>query len=318
MLREGRTSVNLNNSLDHRHGLVFNIQRYSLHDGQGIRTLVFLKGCPMRCSWCSNPESQRPQPELAYNRSKCIGANECSLCIRACPNGAALEHQDGTIRIDRQVCRECFQCADVCPSRALSVFGKRMDVDDVMAEAEADMAFYARSGGGITLSGGEPLAQPGFACSILEEAKQRRMNTAMETCGLVRWADLERACRNLDSILFDIKCMDPHKHARFTNVSNERVLENFQRLCEVFGDLPKHVRTPVVPDFNDTEEEVQAILDFIRDKPGVDYELLPYHRLGRTKYEHLEREYPLGDAVLEDAKFKTLKNMVEPQMKKSQ
>lgn len=298
------------------YGVVFNIQRYSLHDGPGIRTLVFLKGCPLRCGWCSNPESQGVDPELAYNAGKCIGVKECGLCLTECPKGALHEGGDGRVSVDRDACRDSFACAEVCPSHALNVFGKWMSVDDVLRTVEADGVFYARSGGGITLSGGEPLMQGDFACDLLEQARARRINTSVETCGMVEWESLERACGSLDSILYDIKCMSGGKHKEFTGISNERILENFRRLCERFPDLPKHVRTPVVPGFNDTEEEIGAIVDFLLDKPNVEYELLAYHRLGQPKYCYLNRDYPLGDVVLSESKMKLLKEMVETRMAK--
>lgn len=293
------------------YGVVFNIQRYSLHDGPGIRTLVFLKGCPLRCRWCSNPESQNLDPELAYNAGKCIGVEECGLCLGQCPKGALLEGEDGRVRVDRGACRESFACVDVCPSHALTAFGKWMSVDEVLRTVEADGPFYTRSGGGLTLSGGEPLAQADFARDLLRQAKVRRIDTSMETCGMAEWDSLERACRYLDSILFDIKSMDGGKHKEFTGVSNDRALENFMLLCDRFPDLEKHVRTPVIPGFNDSEEEIGAILDFLADKPNVRFELLGYHRLGLPKYRYLDRDCPMGELVLDENKFKLLKEMVE-------
>jgi pyruvate formate lyase activating enzyme len=295
-------------------GFVFNIQRYSLHDGPGIRTLVFLKGCPLRCPWCSNPESQRLEPELAYNEGNCIGTKECAFCRDVCPSGAAKESGSGLVSIDRTLCDVCLQCADVCPSRALSVFGKLMNVNEVMQAVEADGDFYGRSGGGMTLSGGEPLAQAGLACELLKEARRRRINTSIETCGFAEWKDLEQACGYLDSILFDIKSMNPVKHKEFTGVSNERILENFQRLCERFPDLPKRVRTPIIPGFNDTEEDVEAIVDFIRGKPNVEYELLAYHRLGQPKYQYLGRQYTLVDIRVSDERMKALERVKRARM----
>ena len=275
---------------------------------------LFLKGCPLRCQWCSNPESQQVGPELAFNRRKCIGVKECAYCIKECPEGAFRETEDGLVRIDRDACTECMRCADACPSKALTLFGKLMSVDEVLEVVEADGVFYARSGGGLTLSGGEPLAQADFVCELLKEAKKRRINTSMETCGLADWKDLEKAARHLDSILYDIKSVDPVKHREFVGASNERIIENFLRLCETFPDLPKRVRTPVVPGFNDTEEEIAAILDLIQDKPNVEYELLAYHRLGQPKYEYLDREYTLADVKLDGNRMKDLERMANARM----
>ena len=301
-------------TLDSRTGLVFNIQRYSLHDGPGIRTLAFLKGCPLRCRWCSNPESQQFDPELAFNEGKCIGAAECGLCLKQCPHGAVFEKENGKMGVNREVCQACFECVVVCPSLARKVFGERMSVDQVLSVAEADGIFYARSGGGITLSGGEPLAQPGFAAELLGEARRRRINTSMETSGFGNWHDLEHICRNLDSILYDIKCLDAAKHREFVGVSNELILANFRRLCETFPDLPKKVRTPVVPGFNDEEAEIRAIVDFIADCPNVDYELLAYHRLGQPKYCYLGRDYPLDGVTLSDDRLQALDRIVRQRL----
>ncbi len=297
-------------------GLVFNIQRYSVHDGPGIRTIVFLKGCPLNCRWCSNPESQSGQPELAFNANKCIGEADCGLCGQACRQGAVKTAGDGKIELDRTRCDACFSCVDACPAKALHIFGQPMTVDEILKAAEADGVFYGRSGGGITLSGGEPLAQGAFTVALLKEAKRRRINTAMETCGLGDWAVLAEAAKYLNTIIFDIKTLDAQKHQEYTGVANEAILANFGRLCEEFPALPKLVRTPVVPGFNDSEEDIAAIAAFLAGKTNVDYELLAYHRLGQPKYRYLDRDYPLDDLKLDDDKFKALKQLAKERLGK--
>jgi pyruvate formate lyase activating enzyme len=281
-------------------GIVFNIQKYSLHDGSGIRTLVFLKGCPLRCRCCSNPESQSPQPELVYNSSKCLTLAKCTMCLEVCEPAALVAVDGALVHVDRDRCDGCLECAHTCPAGALNVYGEVRTVDEVLTAVEEDGVFYSRSGGGMTLSGGEPMFQPEFAVALLREARFRRINTAMETCGHCHWEALEEACRNLDSLLFDIKSLDPDKHRAFTGVSNERILANFARIGESFPELPVVVRTPVIPGFNDKEQDIAAIVEFLEERPAVSYELLPYHRMGTPKYAYLGREYPLGDAVLDD------------------
>lgn len=288
-------------------GLVFNIQHYSVHDGPGIRTIVFLKGCPLRCQWCSNPESQQTKQELAYNSKKCIGLTECSRCIEVCSNGAIIKAGNDKPEIDRNLCQGCLRCTDACPSKALTVFGNRMTVNEILNAVESDSVFYARSGGGLTLSGGEPLQQSEFSYQLLKAARRRRLNTTIETCGFAEWEDLEKVAGSLDSILFDIKSMNDIKHQKFTGVSNQKILTNFKKMCEKFPSLPKLVRTPVVPGFNDTKEDVLAIANFIKGLPNVRYELLAYHRLGQPKYEYLSRDYLLGSDKLSEEKFRCLR-----------
>lgn len=289
-----------------KQGCIFNIQRYSLHDGPGIRTLVFLKGCPLRCQWCSNPESQYPQRELAYNRNKCIGFDCCGRCQQTCPQKAITPMEDNRISIDRKLCQECFQCFEACPTQALNTLGTIMNIDEVLKIVEADGPFYARSGGGLTLSGGEPLLQSKFSYELLFEAKKRRIKTAMETCGFSDWEKMEKICTVLDLILFDIKCMDSLKHEKFTGVKNEVILDNFMNLCNSFPDLPKLVRTPLIPGFNDSKEDIRQIIQFIKGKPNVHYELLPYHQFGKSKYEYLGRRYPMTCPPLDDSKVEIL------------
>ncbi len=284
-----------------RSGYVFNIQRYTLHDGPGIRTMVFLNGCPLRCRWCSNPESQQPRPELALNVQKCIGTSECDSCLKACSRGAVAAGEDGKIRLDRSRCDMCMDCAAACPSEALHVLGTLRSVADVMAAVEADGAFFGRSGGGMTLSGGEPLLQADFALSLLREAKRRRIDTAIETCGHVEWRRLRDAAELSNTVFFDVKCTDAARHRAFTRLDNALILGNLRRLTAAFPRLSIVVRTPLIPGFNDSMDDISRIIAFLGQLRPVAYEVLPYHRLGKPKYQYLGRDYPLGEAALDPA-----------------
>ncbi|GAB6111621.1 (2S)-3-sulfopropanediol dehydratase activating enzyme [Desulfomicrobium salsuginis] len=281
-------------------GLVFNIQKYSVHDGPGIRTIVFLKGCPLSCNWCSNPESQRREPELAFNPGRCLTFSKCTRCLQACLRGAIIREADDSLRIDRALCDGCPKnCAQACPSQGLIVYGEERSVDDVLRVVEQDAAFYTRSSGGMTLSGGEPLLQGDFALSLLREARRRRIRTAVETCGMVPWKTMEAAAQYLNYVLYDIKHMDGAVHEAQTGRTNEVILENFRRLAELDPDKPILARTPVIPGFNDSEDAIAAIAEFIRPYPNVRYEMLPYHRLGTQKYHFLDRVPPMDGVTLD-------------------
>lgn len=287
-------------------GIVFNVQKFSVHDGKGIRTLIFLKGCPLRCRWCSNPESQRQEPERAFNPTRCLTAPVCGMCAKACPNGAIVV-VDGLLCNDRNRCKECFACAHACPSGAQSVYGETQTVDTVLKRVEEDSVFYARSGGGLTLSGGEAMQQPDFVLALLREARKRRINSAMETCGHYAWEKLADACGLLNTLIFDIKSANSAKHKEFVGVGNERILKNFELVCQEFPDLPLHVRTPVIPGFNDTEEDIRSIHNMLPRRPNVRYELLPYHRMGQPKYEYIGKKYAYEGASLDQGVLAKLK-----------
>ncbi|MGE4442558.1 MAG: glycyl-radical enzyme activating protein [Desulfomicrobium sp.] len=281
-------------------GLVFNIQKYSVHDGPGIRTIVFLKGCPLSCRWCSNPESQRREPELAFNAGRCLTFAKCTRCLQACLRGAVLREADDSLRIDRSLCSGCpMNCAEACPSQGLIVYGQERSVDDVLKVVEQDAAFYTRSSGGLTLSGGEPLLQGEFALALLRDARRRRIKTAVETCGMVPWKTLEAAAPHLNYVLYDIKHMDSGVHEEQTGCANETILENFRKLAALDPDKPILARTPVIPGFNDSEETITDIAEFIKPFPNVRYEMLPYHRLGTQKYHFLDRVPPMDDVTLD-------------------
>lgn len=284
--------------------LVFNIQHYSLHDGSGIRTILFLKGCPLRCRWCCNPESQKREREIFYLSDKCIGRTECGMCVSACPSKAiSFDDARGAARIEFARCTDCLNCAGACPSGAIAIQGTSYSVKQLVDIVERDSVFYQSGNGGMTVSGGEPLSHIDFLEALLVEARKRYINTAIETCGCVSYASLRRTAKHLDQILFDIKSMDSHKHRAYTGQGNEQILDNFTRLCEEFPDLPKKVRTPVVPGFNDTTEDIRAIREFLKDKPNVTYEPLKYHSFGKGKYGALGRDYPMGDVSLTDEEF---------------
>jgi pyruvate formate lyase activating enzyme len=272
-------------------GLIFDIQRYSIHDGPGIRTLVFLKGCPLRCLWCSNPEGQGKKPELAVRRSRCIG---CGVCRDVCPSGA-IHLQGSLIEINRKKCTLCGECSKVCPAEALSIIGRWMTVEQVFEEAERDRVFYETSRGGITVSGGEPFAQPGFTKEFLKACKARGMATAIETAGHAPWHSIEAVIRHTDLIFYDIKHLNSLRHRQLTGVSNRLILANVGKLAGL--GLRIVVRYPVIPGFNDDPEEMDALFRFTKTLAGVQrIELLPYHRLGDSKYKMLGRDYALGEA----------------------
>lgn len=290
-------------------GIVFNIQKFSVHDGAGIRTLVFLKGCGLRCRWCSNPESQSMRPEKAFTPNRCLGPDRCGRCLGVCPTGALHRDGDGRLVMDFSRCDQCLACVRVCPSRAQTFYGERKTVKEILRVVERDAVFYARSGGGLTLSGGEAFLQEEFALSLLREAKRRHINTAVETCGFYPYNRLQACAPCLDALIFDVKCADSDRHARFTGAGNETILDNLHRVRSEFPGLPILVRTPVIPGFNDTVDDISAILDLLPAKTG--YELLAYHRLGQPKYASLGRRYPMGEAKLAPERMKELQTLVD-------
>lgn len=289
-------------------GILFNVQRYSVHDGQGIRTLVFLKGCPLRCHWCSNPESQSFRPELAYNPAKCIG---CGSCLPHAASGIMAREEDGVMRFTPgKATLQDLSCAEACPAKALIRYGDEENAAHLLDRVEQDNVFYARSGGGLTLSGGEPLAQPAFCLSVLEEARRRRVRTAMETSGYAETGFCLQAFGLLDELFYDIKIFNPKKHKNATGVDNARILRNISAARQRYPGLPLTIRTPVVPGVNDSAEEISAIARFVRDElPGARYELLEYHRFGRPKYAFLGRPFPLDNADLAPGVFAGLQRM---------
>lgn len=268
-------------------GTIFNIQRFSVHDGPGIRTTVFLKGCNLRCFWCHNPESWHPHPELQFFPDLCIG---CGRCLRACPRGAHESNEEGRV-LRRDLCTACGACARTCYAQALVHVGRQVAADEAVAEILKDRAAYDESGGGVTLSGGEPLLQPAFVRDVLEKSKAQGLHTAVETALHVNWRIIEEILPPLDLVMLDLKLMDPGRHRSATGRDNALILANARRLGA--AGIPLIVRTPVVPGVNDTAEEIGAIASFVSGLPNVLYwELLPFHRLGEGKSRSLGREFP--------------------------
>jgi len=276
-------------------GLVFNIQRYSIHDGGGIRTLVFLKGCPLRCLWCCNPESQKSQPELGFIESRCVGSSACGApCLPSCPLQVIHLNSQSKPEIDRKACDACGKCAEVCGKDALKVVGREMTVDEVMAEVEKDRAFYRRSGGGMTVGGGEPLSQYRFAAELLKAAREAYLHTALETSGYAPWSHLEAVLKHVDLLQFDLKHLDPTKHQELTGQSNELILDNLKKVLSVKSPQDVIIRIPVVPGCNDSVENISETARFILGLGFGQVELIPYHRLGVSKYAQYGMVYPLS------------------------
>ena len=278
-------------------GHVLNIQHFCTNDGPGIRTNVFLKGCSLRCKWCSNPESIHKKPELGYNAEKCIGKDECGLCVPICPESAIFKvDSDIKVKINWDLCTNCGKCVTVCPSNALFEFGQWMTVDEVLNEIEQDGSFYRESGGGITVSGGECMLQPEFVSALLSEAHQRGINTAIETAFNVPWSYAEKVLPHVDIVLHDHKIADPERHKFWCGADNTLIRANQEKAYQTYPDKKFIARTPVIPGVNDDEENIRAVLAFISPyKNVIDYELLPYFRYGESKYGFLGRVYELAD-----------------------
>lgn len=283
-------------------GTVTDIQRFSLHDGPGIRTTVFLKGCSLRCFWCHNPECMNQAPEIQVFPERCIG---CGACIDACESGA-LAFRDRALDYRRDRCVACGRCVRVCCARARVLVGVRMTAAEVACELLQDLPFYERSGGGATISGGEPVGQPDFCLAILEQLNDEGVHTALETAGNYPWEALAGLLRATDLVMMDIKHMSAAKHCQMTGVTNERILDNARRLAQT--DKPVVFRTPIVPTVNDTPNEIGEIATFVRElltlrrrrgqaieNADISLELLPYHPLATDKYRGLSLDYRGAD-----------------------
>jgi len=260
-------------------GRIFDIKRYSIHDGPGIRTTVFLKGCGLHCLWCHNPESIAAGPDLMHWPGRCV---RCYSCVAACPLGAISKDAAGAVGIDRAKCDLCGKCAAACPTDAMQIVGREMSVDEVMAEVEKDRIFYEQSGGGITLSGGDPLVQAEFAGAVLDAARARGLHTALDTAGLSPGGPFERLARRADLVLYDLKVIDAARHEAFTGVSNAAILDNLRRLAAAGPEV--WIRIPLVRGVNDDEDNIGRTIALLGSLGKVRrVGLLPYHAGGLDK-----------------------------------
>jgi len=275
-----------------RRGKIFDIKHYAIHDGPGIRTTVFFKGCPLRCWWCHNPEGISPEPELMVKPDRCL--EECDLCLASCPEQALSKPQD-SIEVDTSRCRSHGLCAAACPTGALEMAGREMSTEEVMAELLKDRIFYERSGGGVTFSGGEPLQQPEFLGSLLTACRRHRLHTVLDTSGQAAYDRIAAVREDVDLFFYDLKHLDPEKHREMTGTSNERILDNLKRLSRTDNRI--EIRIPLVTGVNDDLDHAHRVADLIAALPGIrDVSLLPYHHMASRKYQNLNKPYLKPDA----------------------
>lgn len=293
-------------------GTIFNIQRFSIHDGPGIRTLVFMKGCPLRCRWCSNPEGLTSGLSVLSNTNVCIG---CGLCSQFCKNGAIFQQSDGSYQIDRETCVSCLSCAKVCPANSKTISGEVKTVEQVLTMIEKDRMFYRHSGGGLTVGGGEMLAQPEFVCRLLAAAREQGLNTAVETSGYGSLDWLLKIADQCDTVHYDIKAFDSQLHKDLTRVDNTMILHNLKALSAHLAGLADNgrpeliIRLPLIVGYNTQSGQIQAIADFVLNQLAYYtlVEVLPFHNFGEKKYEELGLTYEF-----KDQKNCTVEELAEP------
>ena len=271
---------------------VFDIQRFSVQDGPGIRTTIFMKGCPLNCLWCSNPESQNPVPQLLYFETRCT---HCHQCIEACPSGAIRKADDGSISLDRQCCTACGTCIEECLTEARSISGKEVTVGEVCRIVEKDMSYYRNSDGGVTLSGGEPICQPEPLLQLLVKFREMGIHTCLDTCGFADWDILKVAMEHVDLVLMDSKHMNTEAHKKLTGVNNDVILENTARVAA--RGIPMIIRVPLIPGLNDSDENFSQLGQFMKTCGLTRVDLMPYHRFSLSKHNALGLTYRLDDVT---------------------
>ncbi len=287
-------------------GIVFRIQRFSLQDGPGIRSTVFFKGCPLSCKWCANPESQYVFPEIMLRQQLC---QACGECISVCDINA-ITIIDNVALIDRDKCNRCMNCVRACPAGTLEITGDPMTVQEVMDEVSRDELFYRNSGGGVTLSGGEPLLQPEFAFALLKTCKEKSFHTALDTCGHANWETFNQLLEFTDVVLFDLKHMDPDQHCKGTGVDNKLILDNFKKAVAL-KKAKVWLRIPVITGYNDSEQQIKQLTSVIGEAWIEKISLLEYHELGKSKYDFLGRPYSFnGNGAPDEKKMDDLKETV--------
>lgn len=287
-----------------KQGIIFNIQRYTIHDGPGIRTEIFMKGCPLRCKWCSNPESHKMAMEPGVYPAKCIGDDKCGFCIQRCKQQALLFTEDGIWGIDRSKCVGCLQCADACPTEAIKSWGQRMSVEDVMKTVRRDRNFYEESGGGITISGGEPLLQKDFVAEVLKACQEEGIHTCLESTFYGAWEAIEQVLPYADLLISDLKSMDTKIHQEYTGVGCESIHENLKRIAQRGHEMI--LRIPVIPGVNDNQENMAQTADFIEENIGNSLrtlQLLSFMHMGEEKCRSLDREYLMKDLEFDREEF---------------